>query len=112
MNILVEKGLRLNAWTVTVQLEAGKTAYEKSYLNGKDNFTRNNQAIQGAIKFLEAMEPEILIGILVARVPMERRSVDKPFIGTGNIYNTYSHIQNDKENWVTVGEALSFLRSM
>lgn len=101
--------MTLNAYTVTIQLEAGKTAYEKSFLNGVDGNNRNNKAITGAIQFLENQQKEKKIGILVVSQPCTKNG--KGF-ALGSLHNTYSHIQNDMGNWVTVGEALSFLRSM
>jgi hypothetical protein len=105
----------LNAYTVSIQLESrgfNKFDFEKSYLNKQDNKACNNEAIKQGIEFLKSLPEEQLIGILVVRQPMVKSFSGSKYIGSGVVHNTYSHICNDKSNWVTVKEAKAFLKAM
>lgn len=102
---------KLNAYTVTIHLEPMVTSFIKIFLNGEDNKACNNIAIKQGIEFLETLPEEQEIGIWIIRQEMIKSFSGNKYIG-GNLYNIYSHIYNDKSNWVTVREALDFLKNM
>lgn len=105
---------KLNAYTVSIQLEPrgfNRFDFEKSYLNGKDNKACNNAAIKQGIEFLETLPEEQEIGILVVRQIMSKSCIGDYYIG-GTLYNVYTHIYDDKSNWVKVKEAKNFLKNM
>ena len=101
----------LNAYTVTIQLEAGKTAFESSFRNDEDNLAKNNEGVKKALEFLAKQNESRYVGVLVVRQDMEWSDTAKRYIG-GELYNTYSHICCNKSNWVTVAEAKKFLMNM
>ena len=95
----------MEKYTVSIQSESkgfNNFDFEASCLNSKDNLARNNQAIKEAIEFLETLPEEKKIGILITR----------KYIRSGNVHDIYSHIYIDESNWVTVREALDFLKNM
>lgn len=108
---------RLNAYTVTIQTEShygpcyGEYLYDKSYTNWKSNKAKDNRAIQESIALLETLPEEQEIGILIVRQEMLKSFSGNNYIG-GNLYNIYSHIYDNKSNWVTVKEAKDFLKNM
>ena len=108
---------KLNAYTVTIQPDSnygicyGEYLYNKSYTNWKSSKAKDNRAIQESIALLETLPEEQEIGILIVRQEMIKSFSGNKYIG-GNLYNIYSHIYNDKSNWVTVKEALDFLKNM
>lgn len=102
---------RLNAYTVTIMEDGTKYSFDKSCMNDKDNRACNNKAVKGAIEYLESLNPDQMIGILIVRQDMIKNMYSNTYTGAG-LHNTYSHIYHDRSNWVTVAEALNFLKNM
>lgn len=98
----------LNSYTVIIKINDNEEIFNKAYINGLDN---SNLAIKGAIDVLSGMNEDKYIGILVVREKMLSCG-DGKFKGDGVFHNTYSHIYNDRTNWVTVKEAKQFLMSI
>ena len=81
----------------------------------------HNSAVEHALEYLRSLEsPQRKLGVLVINQPkcyaptpdesgaLVDRFVPNPFV----INNIYSHILNDKSNWVTVLEALTYLKEL
>jgi hypothetical protein len=103
----------INSYTVTMVTNENKEIYNKSYVNDLDDNVKNNKAINGAIDVLSEMNEDELIGVLVVSqlVKFYDDNGLKPEC-VNLLRNIYSHIYNDRTNWVTVREAKEFLMSI
>lgn len=81
----------------------------------------HNSAVEHALEYLRSLEPpQRKLGVLVINQPkcyaptpdesgaLVDRFVPNPFV----INNIYSHILNDKSNWVPVSDALTYLKEL
>lgn len=80
----------------------------------------HNKAIENATKYLRSLNSlQKKIGILITNRPKEiftrvenGKNINRIMPHSVFINNIYSHVYKDKSNWITVEEALSFLKEL
>lgn len=96
-----------SCYTINIQ-HGTEMIFNEGWL-GEENFQKLKDNAVSAMNRLHETEK---IGVLVTRQDFEYSELSKKYGGCQNIYNIYSHIYEDRSNWVTVAEFKDFLKTM